>query len=169
MKHRSLLLFAGFIVWGCIDSPPPALSPRGEIASVYLKDGGSVKGELLTLTEDSLFCLSGSLKMIPLSSISRVEVDYTAPREWVVPVILVQGIPSIILTVVSSSTTVFGVLGLVLTGSTTALFLSGEPKTDFQQPWTSKDRASISHYFRHPYRMSDEEINRLKGMYLTAH
>jgi hypothetical protein len=164
MKNRALLFWMALFAFGC-GSSEVVFRPPGENASVRLLEGEVVRGELVAMTEDSLFYLADGVHSIPFSSIAMVEIDHTSSREWVYPVILLQGIPTVVLFAVAP---VAGFIGLLDTGLTVLLFETSEPKFTFEKPWDKKNRSTMSLYFRHPYRLPDDKLNILTHPYATA-
>src|SRR6185369_5145843 len=78
------------------------LHSSGETASVYLERGEIVTGELIALTDSTLFIQSTNMHEISLAQISSIKVKLENTHEWMANVLIFEGAPSLLAVLVGN-------------------------------------------------------------------
>jgi hypothetical protein len=177
-----IALFTALFVVGC-GTRDVILRASGETASVNLNQGGAITGELIALTDSTLFVTNPTVHEIPLSSISSVNVDLGTSREWVTNVVIFEGIPSVLgiavgnvwisgdrMSYVGARSTfqTLGIIGMVGTALTVLAFELTEPQTTFLSPFANDQRETMRHYFRYPFGLPAEQLKLLRESSATG-
>ena len=156
MKALCLLL-ACWLFASC--SPPEVImKSHGSAAVIHQKNGKELEGELLAIHDGMLLVAVDSLEAVPRSEIESVTLMIDEVRGWVAPVLLAQGLPSIVITTAVDDK-VFGLVGLGITAVTWACFELSTPRTTFAEPINESDLDELSVHFRYPYGVSESQVS----------
>jgi len=162
MKNLWMLPIA-CVILSCSPSKEVLLRPQGESASIHLRDGRIVEGELLAL-QDSLFVMSPSgVEAIDQQTVQSLKIHIEGSRNWLASVIILQGIPSTVL-MLAVEEKIYGAIGLAATALTWASFELSQPRVVFEQPWNEKDIDDLRSYMRYPFMLTDKQLSVLKNL-----
>ena len=142
--------------------------PTGDQCNVQLKSGKTIQGELL-LVRDSLvyFISGGSVVRCQADRVLSVEVNGYSNHGWVLPVLLFEGLPPILLAAAASSAdgadagavAAVGSIPLVLT---LILFEVGQPSAPkVESPVMSEERTRLRTFARFPQGLTDDQLARV--------
>jgi hypothetical protein len=129
--------------------------------------------EFLFVFEDTLYTLYNSSKVfpIPIKSVSQITVNGYSDRNWIMPVLGLQVIPSIAIGIASNTVKGSGV-GFILTGLLlipaaieVILFETSTPEAPEYKDLTEKNISKIKKYARYPIDLSREQINSIESYY----
>ena len=139
------------------------MKSHGSAAVIHQKNGKEPEGELLAIHDGMLLVAVDSLEAIPRSEIEYVQLLIDEVRGWVVPVLLLQGLPSIVVTAaLEKEDRIIGVAGLGLTALTWVCFELSTPRTTFAEPMNESDLDELSVHFRYPYGLSESQVSRVQ-------
>lgn len=122
----------------------------GSRVLLRLNTGTVVRGELIAITDSSVWCLSQSVTEYGGRSVSAVELDTSFSRPWLLNLVLFMAVPSTILAVAAEGEAI-GVVGLAATVLTYAGFETSMPQRIFTNPTSDQERTVLRHYARFPY------------------
>jgi hypothetical protein len=139
------------------------MKPEGTLAIVHQKNGHEVKGELLAVHDGSLLVAMDTLEAVPRGDIRSVELLIDERRGWVAPVLILQGLPSVIIIAKADDDgKMFGVIGLGVTALTCLCFELSTPRTVFLEPMQQSDLDELSVHLRFPYGISESQLAELR-------
>jgi hypothetical protein len=139
-----------------------SLRAGGVMATVTTVDRSTVKGELIGLCGDSLIIAGDSVGAVPRSTLRELELNIETGRGWVAPVIILQGVPTLMFATAKSVDPIFPLIGVVVTAATWIGFEVSTPRTSFSEPMTAKDLEELSVYMRFPQGLSAMQLQALR-------
>lgn len=159
MKKYLFILLCIVLILSCTSSVK-FLKPHGENISIKFIDGGKLKGELLALDDDMLFCESdGLLYKIKEENVSKIYVaDYSLKNKKIItmlPPMLVCGMFAIIGFTGDDPEhkVILGIAALLPIPT----FFFGDPKVDFSTPFEGDDLEKLKLYSRYPQGLTEEQ------------
>lgn len=152
-----------------------SISPYGDKADIQFKDGGELKCELILISDSSVvFGLSqkysdvtSELFYSPKNEIRSIKVNGYSDEGWVVPVLVFQGVPAVLLAVAAGSAgnpngALIGLataIPAIVTALIFALSAGNTPEWNYDSP--KDDINDLKIYCRYPAGLSNEELKRL--------
>lgn len=156
-----VILVISLLVLSCATSDEILLSSRGTRCDVVLADQTIKGAELLALQNDALYFAADSLFEVPISAIRSVNLDINESRGWIVPVVLLQGLPSLIF-LMGTDTKQIGGIGLGTTLLTATLFAVSGPRAGFDKPWNEEDLGILKLHMRYRQELSEQQVAELR-------
>jgi hypothetical protein len=169
------------ILTGCGTSEY-VLKPTGDIAKVTTDQDGIIIGELLSIQDSTIYLVTdydtarperkagGAISSCQIAHITSIEIEGYSDRSWVTSVLLLEGVPTILLTAAASSAkanagSVFLAFSIptVLTWIAFEASTPAPPKADF--PVTSDKLADLKKYSRFPQGLTPDNLDKLRKMY----
>ena len=149
------------------------LKEKGTPADVFLTNGSYKNIELLALQNDSLIFLNDTLLIVSIERVVGVKLILPAWKGWILPVFLLEGVPTVILLVLPSGDSSpeaikFGLLGLGTVVINSILYSQSGPRKNFPLPWNPKDILQLRSHMRYPQGLTFSQIQMLKEYYLKV-
>ena len=184
MKKLLVLILIGILSFLLQSCSPVNLTPKpsGDIATIKMKTGKIHEGEFLFTKENNIYLfLEKSLddkrfstsKIIAKANISEItsfKIEGYSNKKWILPVVLFEVIPALLLTIAASSAEANS--GAVLAISslpaiiTTSLYLISTPSpphlTEREMLYKLKE---FSKYARFPQGLNDDQLDSFMKIY----
>ena len=151
------------------------LSPNGDVAEIVLRNDAKFVAELLAVQDSSvlLYFKIGDAKIagVHIDDLKSITIKGYSNRTWVVPLVLFEFIPAILLGIAAGQVEDVEPLKVFLVASILpilnfAVFEASTPDPPkFEFPFTPKKLDRLYKYTRFPQGLSPEQIKRLLLVY----
>ena len=149
------------------DYEPSAL---GDLAVVEMKDNKSLSGELLCIDDSCIYLIiQNKIYAISNKKIDNIVIDKYSDRSWIMGVVLLEVVPSIIISsLVASNGGDFGLaLGLTMIPSIVSaiLFETSTPTSNYEDVNSRETKESLYKFTRYPGGVTSSQLNDLLKSY----
>lgn len=177
MKIISYGIIILMITLSCGCSSHVFLKPNGESAHIVLKSSTTIDGEILAIQDTAIYILTTESDLVKprmvcarLENIQSVEIKNFYDKSWLFPLVALEGIPTILLTIAAANagTNAGGIFAVFLipTGVTFMVFEASTPSQPFfvleSAMMLKKD---LRKYARFPQGLTSDQINQLLNAY----
>lgn len=166
MVKSILLLIVAVATLAACASPYVPLTRYGTTATIETLDR-TFPAELIAMKGDSLVVLSDSLQVLPDRTVRSVRLDIKQNSGlWKTHVVLTEVLPTAYAVVAAvrgnEDAVEWAIGGTLVSGLTIVAFLGTEPREYFDWPPPASTVAELMPYFRHPYGLTPEQLERLR-------
>jgi hypothetical protein len=145
-------------------------SAFGDLAVVEMKDNKSFSGELLCIDDSCIYLIiQNKIYAISAKSTDKIIIDKYSDRSWILGVLLLEFVPSIVISsLVASNDGNFGLaLGLTIIPSIVSaiLFETSTPKSNYNEVNSKETKADLYKFTRYPGGITTSQLNDLLNNY----